>query len=169
MKKIGIFFGSSTGVTESVAEIIGDKLAVTSDNIKDISRVDSEELLNYDLLVLGASTWGDGDIQDDWYDALDEIRVLDLSNKQVALFGCGDSASYPDTFCDGVGELYEALQDTGCSFVGFVSISDYEYDSSTAEKEGEFIGLLLDEDNESDKSDDRINNWAEQLKKEVQL
>ena len=40
------------------------------------------------------STWGDGELQDDWYDAIKMIKTADLNGKIVALFGCGDSESY---------------------------------------------------------------------------
>jgi len=37
---------------------------------------------------------------------------------QVAFFGCGDSASYGDYFCDAVGELYDQFSATGASCIG---------------------------------------------------
>ena len=46
-------------------------------------------------------------MQDDWYDGVKVLKSADLSMKFVALFGCGDSESYCDTFCDGIGVLYE--------------------------------------------------------------
>jgi len=37
---------------------------------------------------------------------------------QVAFFGCGDSQSYNDYFCDAVGELYDQFSATGASCIG---------------------------------------------------
>lgn len=164
MKKIGIFYGSSTGTTEGVAKVIAEKLNVSADNVFDVSRL-SEELVNqYDLLILGTSTWGDGELQDDWYDALKQLKKMDLSTKEVALFGCGDSDSYSDTFCDGIGILYEELKHSGCVFVGnHVPVSDYRYSSSVSVKDGCFVGLPIDEMNESSKTEERIVNWIKDL------
>ena len=81
------------------------------------------------------------------------LKKAGLSSKEVALFGCGDSESYCDTFCDGIGVLYEELKGTGCKFIGnHVPTGDYNFSSSTAVVDGEFAGLPLDEMNESDKT-----------------
>lgn len=57
---------------------------------------------------MGSSTWGDGELEDDWYDFIAGVEVLDLKGKKVALFGCGDE-SMTDTFCNAVGELHDRL------------------------------------------------------------
>ena len=102
---------------------------------------------------------------DDWYDAVKVLKKAGLSSKEVALFGCGDSESYCDTFCDGIGVLYEELKGTGCKFIGnHVPTGDYNFSSSTAVVDGEFAGLPLDEMNESDKTEGRIDNWVKSLK-----
>lgn len=164
MKKIGIFYGSSTGTTEGVARVIAEKLNISADNVFDVARL-SEELVNqYDLLILGTSTWGDGELQDDWYDALKLLKKMNLGTKKVALFGCGDSDSYSDTFCDGMGILYEELKHSGCVFVGnCVSVSDYGYSSSVSVIDGYFVGLPIDEVNESSKTEKRIVSWIKDL------
>lgn len=100
MKTIGIFYGSSSGVTESVAERIAAKLGVEAADVHDVASASVEEVAKYDVLLLGSSTWGAGDLQDDWYGFLDNLKTADLSGKLVALFGCGDSSSFSDTFCD---------------------------------------------------------------------
>ena len=164
MKKIGIFYGSSTGTTESVAHTIAQKLGVASNDVHDASKLTGEMVKEYDVLVLGTSTWGCGELQDDWYDAVKVLKKAGLSSKEVALFGCGDSESYCDTFCDGIGVLYEELKGTGCKFIGnHVPTGDYNFSSSTAVVDGEFAGLPLDEMNESDKTEGRIDNWVKSL------
>ena len=117
------------------------------------------------MLFRSTSTWGCGELQDDWYDAVKVLKKAGLSSKEVALFGCGDSESYCDTFCDGIGVLYEELKGTGCKFIGnHVPTGDYNFSSSTAVVDGEFAGLPLDEMNESDKTEGRIDNWVKSLK-----
>lgn len=163
MKKTGIFYGSTTGTTESVARLIADKLGIAPADVHEVSKVDTALVESYDALILGTSTWGDGELQDDWYSSLQVLQGADLSGKIVALFGCGDSESYPDTFCDGIGLLFENLKDSGCIFVGAVDDSDYTYSASVAAADGKFVGLALDDVNESDRTDDRVSAWAAQL------
>jgi len=163
MKKIGIYYGSTTGTTEGIAKELGKKLGVDSSSIKEISLFKPEEFLSYDLLLLGTSTWGDGEMQDDWYEAIEEIKQLDLSNHKIALFGCGDASSYSDTFCDAVGTLYQELSNSGCTFVGAVSTDGYTFDDSQALVGDSLVGLLLDEDNESELTEARIDAWVKNL------
>lgn len=163
MKKTGIFYGSTTGTTESVARLIADKLGIASADVHEVTQLDTALAESYDALILGTSTWGDGELQDDWYDELKVLQGAHLSGKVVALFGCGDSESYSDTFCDAMGLLYEGLKDSGCTFVGAVDDSGYTYSASVAANDGKFVGLALDDVNESDQTDDRVSAWAAQL------
>lgn len=163
MKKTGIFYGSTTGTTESVARLIADKLGISPADVHEVNKVDVALVESYDALILGTSTWGDGELQDDWYSSLQVLQGANLSGKIVALFGCGDSESYPDTFCDGIGLLFENLKDSGCIFVGAVDDSDYTYAASVAATDGKFVGLALDDVNESDRTDDRVSAWVAQL------
>lgn len=167
MKTTGIFFGSSGGVTEEVANKIAEKLGVPRSDVHNVASASPEDVGKYEVLLLGSSTWGAGDLQDDWYDFLPKIQKLDLSDKIVALFGCGDSSSFGDTFCDALGTIYNDLQNTGCKFIGLVDASDYTYDDSTAVVGGRFVGLALDEMNEDDKTPERIENWVNALKAEI--
>ena len=108
MEKIGIFYGSTTGITESVAYRLAELMHVKKEDLHDVARSKPSEIGQYDLLLLGSSTWGSGDLQDDWYDFLDGIETLDLKDKTIALFGCGDQ-SMSDTFCNAVGTIYHRL------------------------------------------------------------
>ena len=64
-----------------------------------------EDVKKYDLLLLGSSTWGSGELQDDWPGFLDKLGKEDLSGRRVALFGCGDAGIYSDTFCDAMAKF----------------------------------------------------------------
>lgn len=167
MKKTGIFYGSTTGTTESVARLIADKLGIAPADVHEVTQLDTALAESYEALILGTSTWGDGELQDDWYDGLKVLQGAHLSGKIVALFGCGDSESYSDTFCDAMGLLYEGLKDSGCTFVGAVDDSGYTYSASVAAADGLFVGLALDDVNESDRTDDRVSAWAAQLQAEL--
>lgn len=168
MKKIGIFYGSSTGTCEDLANRIASKLDVSVSDVYSADKLTADRVKTYEVLILGSSTWGDGDLQDDWYDAVKVLKAVDLSDKFVALFGCGDSESYCDTFCDAIGVLYEDLKNTGCTFIGNnVSTDSYSFSSSIAVVDGHFVGLALDDVNESDKTDERMDAWVADLKNSI--
>lgn len=159
----GIFYGSTTGTTEAVAEDIARQLGVSAADIHNVADTKADETDKYDLLVLGSSTWGCGELQDDWYGFLDALKARNLSGKKVALFGCGDSGSYPDTFCDAVGLIYEGLQGTGCTFVGACAPEGYAVTDSLICNDGKFVGLAIDE-SDPGKTDERIAAWSQSLK-----
>lgn len=163
MKKIGIFYGSSTGTTEGIAQRIAEKLGVDASDVHDVASASASDVAPYDLLILGSSTWGAGDLQDDWEGFLGNLKQENLAGKEIALFGCGDSASFGDTFCDAIGTIYNELQGTGAKFIGAVPTDGYTFDSSTAVVDGKFVGLALDEMNEDDKTDERIDAWVKTL------
>lgn len=167
MKKTGIFYGSSTGTVEDLANRIADRIGVESSDIYNVGEIDADVVAPYEVLLLGCSTWGGGDLQDDWDDFLKKLKKADLSGKTVAIFGAGDSASFSDTFCDAIGIIYNDLQATGCAFAGFVSPDGYTFDDSTGLIDGQFVGLPLDELNEDGETDGRIDAWVEQLKSEA--
>lgn len=166
MAKIGIYYGSTSGNTQTLAEEIGKKLGVASSDIHDVSSANAD-FGTYDVLLFGSSTYGMGDLQDDWEDYIDKVKNADLKGKKIALFGCGDSSSYADSFGDALGLIYKAIKNSGCQIIGKTSVEGYSYDSSEALIDGQFIGLLIDEDNESDMTDQRVALWIEDLKKEI--
>ena len=165
MKKTVIIFGTSTGTCEDLAGRIGAKLGV--DNIINVTDLNDSVIADNDNLIIGTSTWGAGELQDDWYDGIKVIQGANLSGKTVALFGCGDSESYPDTFVGGMAELYNAAKNAGANIIGAVSTDGYTFDESEAVVDGKFVGLALDEVNEDDKTDERINAWVEEIKQNL--
>ncbi len=164
MNKTCIIYGSTTGTCQGIAEKIAEKLGVASGDVLDVANIDSSTPEGYTNLLLGTSTWGAGELQDDWYDGLEALKKADLSGKTIALFGCGDSESYGDTFCAGMAEIYDGLKDSGAKFVGSVSTDGYTYEDSAAVIDGKFIGLPLDDVNEDDKTDARIDEWISSIK-----
>ena len=164
---IGIFYGSTTGTTEALACELAAKLGVAKNDVHDVALASCDEVSGYDFLLLGSSTWGEGELQDDWYGFLDVLKQQSLAGKRVALFGCGDGESYPDTFCDALGILFDALSESGCRFIGAYIPEGYASTGSQVCRDGRFIGLAIDEMNESDRTPERIDRWVEQLKTEM--
>ena len=151
-----VIYGSSTGTCEAIAEKIASKLGCQALNVQELT---ADVVAANNNLILGTSTWGAGELQDDWYDGLKTLQSADLSDKTIALFGCGDCASYGDTFVGGIGQLYHGIKDCGAKFIGSVDTDGYDFDDSEAVVGGKFIGLPLDDINEDDKTDARIENW----------
>ena len=167
MKNICVIYGSSTGTCQGLAEKIGQQLGVQDDGMIDVQNMSADVVNKYDVLILGTSTWGAGEMQDDWYDGVKVLKQAGLQGKAVAVFGCGDSESYSDTFCGGMAELYNAAKDAGATMMGEVATDGYNFDDSEAVVDGKFVGLALDAVNEDDKTDSRIEAWVEELKKNL--
>lgn len=166
MKKTGIFYGSSTGMTAEVAEEIAKQLGIGKGDLYDVAKTSPDAVADYNTLILGSSTWGAGELQDSWYDFLDGLEILDLKGKKIALFGCGDEGM-SDTFCGAVGILFDRLQDTGAEFIGSYPADVYDFNESPAFKDGVYVGLLLDNVNKEELSADRIKGWCGQIKEQA--
>ena len=157
---VAVVYGSAMGNTEGAAKLIADKLGVS--DVLNIADTDASKLNSYDKLVIGTSTWGSGDLQDDW-DAFD-FGGLKLHGKTVAVFGMGDSESYSDSFCSGMGKLAAKLKGAGANIVGAVSTEGYSFEASEAVENGNFVGLALDNDNQEDQTESRIDAWVAKIK-----
>lgn len=165
MKKTGIFYGTTGGHTKKVAELIRKELGSNAAETLNIRDTRPEDILRYDFLIFGTSAWGIGDMQDDWEIFIDELVSLDLTGKKIALFGLGDQKGYPGSFADGLGTLYCRLPDKD-KVVGEWSRTGYSYYFSAAEKDGKFIGLVIDEDSQPELTSSRVKKWVSSLKKE---
>lgn len=165
MKNIGIFYGSATGVTADIANRLAKALGVPAEDVHNVADTAPTALADYKLLVLGSSTHGSGDLEDDWYDFLDGASALDLKGHTVALFGTGD-VGMADTFCDAIAKLHNALEHTGATFTGHYPADGYEFSHSEALlPDGLMMGLALDENNYPQFTDQRIADWAQRIKK----
>ena len=167
--EIGLFYGSTTCYTEIAAEKIQsqfDEGEVNLFNIKDVALAESEK---FDLLIFGISTWDYGEIQEDWESHWDDIDALDLNGKIVALYGMGDQIGYTEWFQDALGMLHDKVITQGGYVIGFWPNEGYEFAASKAltQDESQFVGLALDEDNQYNESEQRINAWCQQIKSEI--
>ena len=157
-----------SGNTERIAGYISDQTGASPEGVAGVTAADLEAC---DSIIVGAPTWNTGaddmrsgtDIDSWLYDVLPSA---DLKGKKVALFGCGDQAGYSGNFCDSVGELYDCFTARGATVVGFTSQDDYEHYESKAVRDDMFCGLLCDEQNQMDMSEQRVADWVEQLKGE---
>ena len=142
---------------------IYEKLGSDIAAIHDVAETGLSEMMNYRNLILGIPTWGIGEIQEDWQLVLPLLEDLDLTGKMAALFGLGDQESYPDTFADAMGRLFKALGNTGCRITGSWSTMGYDFEKSTALRGKDFVGLVLDEENQAELTESRLNDWLKRL------
>ena len=172
MTPIGLFYGTDTGFTEIVVKLFVEEFDLVAPDlltVHNIADVPITTLQQYEYLIIGCPTWDIGQLQADWDKAYNELDTLDLSGKQLAVFGLGDQYGYPDSYCDAIGILAEKFANTGVEIVGLTSTEGYEFTHSEGVKDGQFLGLALDEDNESDKSPQRVSEWVWQLVDEFDL
>lgn len=169
MGKIGIFFGSDTGNTRRVAKSIHKKLGADADAPVNVNKASVDDLLKYDALILGTPTLGDGELPgltsggsaESWEEFLPQLKGADMSGKVVALFGLGDQEGYGHEFVDALIFIYEQVVENGATVVGAWPTDGYNFEASKAIVDGDFVGLVIDHDNQSDLTDERIDAWLE--------
>ena len=175
MGKIGIFFGSDTGNTRRVAKSIAKKLGEEADAPVNVNKATVEALLKYDALILGTPTLGDGELPglgsggsaESWEEFLPQLKGADMSGKVVALFGLGDQEGYGHEFVDALIFIYDQVIENGATVVGSWPTDGYSFEASKAVIDDEFVGLVIDHDNQSDLTDERVNAWLEIVKPEL--
>ena len=167
---VGLFFGSDTGITEEITNELVDYFEEI--DVFEISDVDSTVFENYEHIILGLSTWYDGDLQSDWESFFDDFKSISFQNKKVAIYGLGDQIGYPEYFIDGVGILAEEVLKNGGEVVGYWPNKEYRFTESKAVVPTDtnlFYGLAIDQDNESSLTEKRLELWVEKIKKEFHL
>ncbi len=167
MGKIGIFYGSTEGNTEDVVEKV--KKALGGADLYNVDSATADDLAGYEILIFASSTWEIGELQEDWESFIDVLDDVDFSGKKVGFIGTGDADGYPDTFVDAIGIIYERIANSGAEFFGAWPTDDFTFDESKGVVNGKFLGLVVDEDNESDKTDGRVAEWVKQIKGELGL
>lgn len=172
MAKIGIFFGSNTGNTRKIAKLI--KKRFDDDTMAkplNVNRVDVGDFAEYEYLILGTPTLGDGELpglssdceSESWEELLPKLEDIDFTGKTVAIYGLGDQVGYPGEFVDAMSEIYDCVKEGGAKVVGEWSTEGYEFEQSESVVDGKFVGLVLDQDNQSGLTDDRLTTWLQQI------
>jgi len=165
-----IFFATSTGKTEDVADKLKELLPGTE--TKDVDNIGSaSDLASAEALICCVPTWNTGADEGRsgtaWDSYAEEIPSMDFSGKPVAIVGLGDSSSYSDYFCDAMEELYTAFLQAGAKIIGKVPTDGYTFAESKSVIDGKFCGLAIDEDNESELTDQRLADWVKQINSEA--
>lgn len=171
MAEVGLFFGSDEGNTEAVAYRIQKRLGDEYCDVHDIADVTQMEFAGYDKIILGIPTWDFGQIQSDWEEFWGDLSEIDFTGKVIAFFGLGDQFGYGDYFLDAMGLLHDVVEAAGASIVGHWPSESYEFDASKASIKGQdmFVGLGIDEDQQSELTCQRLNKWCRQIHREFGL
>ena len=167
MSKIGLIYGSDGGMTEDVCKRLVIILGEDNIDLIEVQNSSTDEVSSYDKLILASSTWGSGDLQSDWEDFEDNLDEIDFSGKTVALLGLGDQDGYGDTFAESLYLLHEKVK--AANVIGQTSTEGYDYEESLAVVDDMFLGLVIDEDNQDDLTDERLEAWANQIKADLGL
>jgi flavodoxin I len=94
------------------------------------------------------------------------LKNIDFSGKKVAIYSTGDQESYPDTFVDSIGILADVVEAKGAKIVGYTEVEGYNFNESKGQRDGKFIGLAIDDNNQSSLTEERVKKWIETLKGE---
>ncbi|MFY9989804.1 MAG: flavodoxin FldA [Rhodoplanes sp.] len=157
---VTIIYGSDGGCTRNIANKIAKKISGKAIDITDAEPTDME---NCSLLILGCPTYADGELQNDWSVNLGKLEEAQIANKRVAIFGTGDQVSFPESFVDAIGILHDIVASKGADVIGYTDPAGYDFTKSAALRDGKFVGLAIDEDNQSSETEARVTAWLSQL------
>lgn len=164
-----LFYGSTTGNTGDVAEKFNEVWDCGNVDLFDVADTPLSQVSDYDFIIFALPTWDYGEVQEDWLEIWDEVDALDMSGKKAAFIGLGDQFGYPEWFVDAMGLLHDKVVKQGADVVGNWPIDGYEFEKSKAltPDKKHFVGLAIDEDWQSEQTDDRLQTWCSQLKTEL--
>ncbi|MBG9769974.1 flavodoxin [Bacillus vallismortis] len=118
MGKILLVYATMSGNTEAMADLIekGLQEAEAEADRYEVMDIDDAQLFNdYDHIMMGTYTWGDGDLPDEFLDLAEDMDEIDFSGKTCAVFGSGDTAY--EFFCGAVDTLEAKIKERGGEIV----------------------------------------------------
>lgn len=170
MKKIALIYWPKKGSTEDAAFKIHSRLGKEIANIFTITEFNTTEFDMYDAFIIGGSTTGADNWESAhktrWTDFFAKLERTNLKNKPFALFGLGNQVLYPNHFVDSMAFLKEVFEKSGAVLKGRWPIDGYDFEESESVEDGMFFGLALDADTQPELTDQRVDQWVEQIKKE---
>jgi len=171
MKKIALFYWPKGGNVESCAKRISNKFDPDTISVHSIDEIDYINLDELDLIVVGGSTvgaeiWENAEDNNHWFDFYAKCSAAELTNKPYAIFGLGDQILYPDNFVDGMMLIKKEFEGNGAKLLGKWPTEGYNFTTSAAIENDMFVGLALDEDQQEELTNQRIDKWVKQVKEE---
>lgn len=169
MNKTILIFWPKGGNVETAANLIAKEFG----NIEatPLDKVTEDTLVKFDKFIvggstLGAETWEGTQTKSPWNTFFSTLKKIDFSSKKVALFGLGDQVLWPANFVDGLGTIYNAFIEASAQMIGKWSTEGYDYTDSKAVIDDQFVGLALDEDQQDELTEERIQAWVKQIKEQ---
>ena len=166
MKKIGLFYSFYSRKTSKIAGIIHNNFSADEVQLINVDELTVKNFPDFENMIIGVPTWFDGELPNYWDELIPALEDIDFTGKKVAIFGLGDQKGYPENFVDAIGIMATFIESKGALTVGKTSINGYSFESSKAVRGEEFLGLPLDQENQSRLTAGRIENWVAQLKNE---
>lgn len=160
--KIGIFYGSTSGNSEAIAEELEFYLKnkdVISHNVAN----GIENIIDFKNIILISPTYGVGELQKDWELAKETLENIDFSDKIVALIGLGNQFAFGESFIGAIRILYDIIIKNNGKIIGFTNTDGYLFKESEAIINDQFVGLALDETNQGNKTPERIEKWLKNV------
>ena len=165
MSKTAIFFSPVGGNVNRVAKMLGDLIGDDKVDIIPVKEATEEDVNKYDKIILAGSTvgtdhWDNEAVPDEWPGFFAMIKDFTLEKKKLAIVGLGNSFIYPSHFADGMAFLYDNLKKLNAEIFGEVGPEGYDFtESESINDDGLFCGLPIDEDNEPELTNERLENW----------
>lgn len=173
MKKTVLIYWPKRGNVESTAAKIAAHFDKDAIDVFTISELDVNKLSEYDFLIFGGSTIGADNWEDvhtsKWYSFFEALKAIKLNGKAAAIYGLGDQVLYPDHFVDGISIVRDELVAAGAKIIGKWPVEGYEHTDSKSVEGEYFMGLALDDDQQPELSNERIEKWVGILKEEAGL
>lgn len=172
MEKIAIFFGPLNGSVHRTAKLVASKIGTDKADLVHIAEATAADLDKYSRIIFGISTIGKDTWQQkfdntDWSKFFHVVSSYDFTGKKIAIFGLGDHITYAYHFVDSMGLLAKTIRNQGGELFGKVSPEGYTFQDSEAIVDGQFIGLPVDEDFESELTEERVTAWINLLKNDL--
>jgi flavodoxin I len=170
MKKIALIYWPKKGNTEEAAYKIYHRFEKEVIDIFTINNINTAEFDLYDAYIIGGSTTGADNWEEAhrtrWVDFFARLEKADIKGKPFAIFGLGDQILYPNNFVDGMRGIKEQFEMRGAVLKGLWPVEGYEFSDSDSVEDGMFFGLALDLDQQKEMTNERVDLWVTQVKKE---
>lgn len=160
MQKTAIICSFNTIKSKRIADLILKHLGEDKAELVNAEELTAEQFKSYKKAILSTPTWFYGELPNYWDEFMPAIEDEDLSGHTYMIYGLGDQKKYPYNFVDAIGVMARFLEERGATLTGFVKNEGYNFSESKALRpDGTFYGLPLDDDNEAEKTDERVAGW----------
>ena len=173
MKKTVILYWPEGGAVDKSAHKILAAIKPENADIFNLEEVDINLFNNYSYIIaggstVGAETWEEVAGNNQWTLFLNKCKKnrISFKDKKIAVFGLGDQILYPHQFVNDMYEIFHTFTQLNAIPVGKWPTEGYRFSNSKAVIDNMFVGLPLDDTNESDKTDERVNLWIRELIKQ---